>query len=208
MNVLEQFDQERVFYFFEEITKIPHGSGNEKALSDYLVAFAKERNLYYIQDEAYNVCIKKNGALGCENGKTVILQGHIDMVCEKNSDVIHDFIKEPLDIYVENGFIHARGTTLGADNGIAVAYMLALLDSNTIPHPPLEGVFTVDEEVGMKGAFQLDTSILEGKWFLNMDTEEEGVLLSGCAGVEEHVWICLWFVCQMRGRVTKFLFVA
>lgn len=182
MSVLEQFDREQVLYYFEELTKIPHGSGNEKAISDYIVNFAKERGLFYAQDDVCNVCVKKAGTFGLEQSPAIIIQGHLDMVCEKNSGVEHDFQNDPLDIYVENDFIHARGTTLGADNGIAVAYMLALLNGKDLVHPPIEAVFTVEEETGLDGAKTFDTSILEGKMFLNMDTEEEGVLLAGCAG--------------------------
>lgn len=182
MRVLEGLKPEKVFYYFEEISRIPRGSGNEKAISDYIVTFAKDRGLFVHQDNANNVVIKKSGSKGYENSLAVILQGHIDMVCEKNSDVSHDFIKEGLKLHVDGDFVFAEGTTLGADNGIAVAYMLALLDDDTISHPPIECVFTTDEEVGMKGAIALDTSILEGKRLINMDTEEEGKLLVSCCG--------------------------
>ncbi|KAF5069185.1 Cytosol non-specific dipeptidase [anaerobic digester metagenome] len=182
MGKLDGLGGDKVFYYFEEICKIPHGSENEMALSDYIVAFAKDRGLYYRQDESHNVLIKKNGSKGYEEVPPVILQGHIDMVCEKNAGTEMDFLKDPLDIYVEDGFIHARGTTLGGDDGIAVAYMLALLDDNTLKHPPIEALFTVEEEIGMGGARAFVPFDLAGKRLLNMDTEEEGVLLSGCAG--------------------------
>lgn len=182
MNKLDRLGGDQVFYYFEEICKIPHGSGNEMALSNYLVRFAKEHGLYCRQDAQNNVLIKKPGSVGYEEVPPTILQGHIDMVCEKNAGTEIDFLADPIEIYVEDDYIHAKGTTLGADDGIAVAYMLALLDDNTLLHPPIEAIFTVDEEVGMGGARAFETFDVEGKRFINMDTEEEGVLLSGCAG--------------------------
>ncbi len=182
MRKLEGLGGDKIFYYFEEICNIPHGSGNEMALSNYIAAFAKERGLYCRQDDHYNILIKKAGSKGYEEAPPVILQGHIDMVCEKNAGTEIDFLTDAIDIYTEDGFIHARGTTLGADDGIAVAYMLALLDDTTLEHPPIEAIFTVDEEMGMGGARAFDVFDVEGKRFLNMDTEEEGVLLSGCAG--------------------------
>ena len=182
MNVLDHLGCDKVFYYFEAICDIPHGSFHEKALSDYIVAFAKERSLYCRQDERFNVIIKKPGTAGYENSPALIIQGHIDMVCEKNNDTEHDFLTEPLKLYIDGDDIKARGTTLGADNGIAVAYMLALLDANDIEHPPIECVFTVEEEIGMGGATDLDVFDLEGKRFLNMDTEEEGYLMVSCCG--------------------------
>ncbi len=182
MGKLDGLGGDKVFYYFEEICKIPHGSENEMALSNYIVAFAKDRGLYCRQDAHYNVLIKKNGTKEYEDISPVILQGHIDMVCEKNAGTEMDFLKDPLEIYIEDGFIHAKGTTLGGDDGIAVAYMLALLDDQTLEHPPIEAIFTVEEEIGMGGARAFETFDVKGKRFLNMDTEEEGVLLSGCAG--------------------------
>ena len=182
MGKLDGLGGGKVFYFFEEICKIPHGSENERALSDYIVAFAKKRGLYCRQDEHYNVLIKKAGSKGYENAAPIILQGHIDMVCEKNAETELNFLTDPIEIYVDGDFIHAKGTTLGADDGIAVAYMLALLEDDALAHPPIEAIFTVEEETGMGGARAFETFDLEGKRFLNMDTEEEGVLLSGCAG--------------------------
>ncbi|MBQ3568471.1 MAG: aminoacyl-histidine dipeptidase [Anaerotignum sp.] len=182
MNVLDHLGCDKVFYYFEAICDIPHGSFHEKALSDYIVAFAKERGLYCRQDTRYNVVVKKAGTAGYENSPALIIQGHIDMVCEKNADTEHDFLTEPLKLYIDGDDIKARGTTLGADNGIAVAYMLALLDAEHIEHPPLECVFTVEEEIGMGGATDLDAFDLEGRRFLNMDTEEEGYLMVSCCG--------------------------
>lgn len=181
-RILENLEPKAVFRFFEDLTQIPRCSGNEKAVSDYLVNFAKDRNLEVIQDEALNVIIKKPGTRGYENAPTVILQGHMDMVCEKNKDIDHDFSKEPLKLRVEDDFVMATGTTLGADNGIAVAYALAILDSDEIPHPPLEVLITTEEETGMGGANRLDPNNLKGKILINIDSEEEGTLLVSCAG--------------------------
>lgn len=182
MRVLENLQPERVFYHFEEIAKIPHGSGNTKQISDYLVAFAKEHNLEHYQDEINNVIIIKEATEGYENAEAVIIQGHMDMVCEKESDCNIDFEKDGLDLYVEDGFVKARGTTLGGDDGIAVAYGLALLEATDIAHPRLELVITVDEETGMDGAYGIDLSMLKGKKMLNIDSDEEGIFLTSCAG--------------------------
>lgn len=182
MRVLEKLQPERVFYHFEEIAKIPHGSGNTKQISDYLVAFAKEHNLEHYQDEINNVIIIKEASEGYENADAVIIQGHMDMVCEKESDCDIDFEKDGLDLYVEDGFVKARGTTLGGDDGIAVAYGLALLEATDIAHPRLEVVITVDEETGMDGAYGIDLSMLKGKKMLNIDSDEEGIFLTSCAG--------------------------
>jgi dipeptidase D len=173
---------EKFFKFFEEISEIPRGSGNEKGISDYLVKFAKDRNLEAIQDKALNVIIKKPGTPGYENSPTVILQGHMDMVCEKNKDVEHDFTKDPLKLYVENGELKARGTTLGADNGVAVAAALAILDSNDLKHPPLEALMTTGEEIGLLGAAAVDPGNLDGRLLLNLDSGGEGEFLTACAG--------------------------
>ena len=181
-NILKGLEPQSVLNYFEKISQIPRGSGNEKAISDYLCNFAKELNLEYIQDEHLNVIIKKPATEGYENCPGVIIQGHMDMVCEKNKDSNHDFLKDPIQLRVVDDMIYATGTTLGADNGIAVAYGMALLASNTIKHPELEILITTDEEVGMTGAKNLDTSVLTGKYMLNLDSEEEGCILVGCAG--------------------------
>jgi dipeptidase D len=181
-RVLKDLSPDLVFCYFEDITRIPRGSGNEKAISDYLVSFAKKHNLEVIQDEALNVIIKKSGSKGYENAPTVILQGHMDMVCEKNKEVQHNFEKDPLNIRIEGDFIKAAGTTLGADNGIAVAYCLAILSSKDISHPPLEVLITTEEETGMGGASNIKKENLSGKILINIDSEEEGELLSSCAG--------------------------
>lgn len=182
MGVLSNLKPEKVFYYFEELTKIPRGSYNEKAVSDYITGFAKDRGLEVYQDDLYNVVIIKEAASGREEDPAIILQGHIDMVNEKTPDSTHDFEKDPLDIYIDGDYIRAKGTTLGADDGIAVAYMLAILDDESIKAPRLEMVFTVSEEVGMEGAHGVDLSKLKGKQLINIDSEDEGILLAGCAG--------------------------
>ncbi len=182
MSVLENLQPQRVFHYFEEITKIPHGSGNTKEMSDYLVNFAKEHGLRYIQDESNNVILFKPAAKGYENAPTVMLQGHMDMVCEKPPDSSHDFTKDALKLQVEGDFISAQGTTLGGDDGIAVAYGLALLEDETLEHPALEVVITVDEEIGLLGATALNAEPLQAKYLINLDSEEEGYLWAGCAG--------------------------
>lgn len=182
MAVLEELEPQEVFHYFEEISQIPRGTFNTKAISDYCVKFAQDRGLEVIQDELNNVIIKKPGTEGYEESEPVIIQGHVDMVCEKTEVSDHDFMKDPLELYVEDGFVKARDTTLGADDGIAVAIALALLDSDDIPHPPLEAVFTVDEEVGMGGAGGIDLTPLKGKMLINLDSEDEGTIIAGCAG--------------------------
>lgn len=182
MGVLSNLEPVGVFRFFEEICGIPHGSSDTKRISDYLVRFAENRGLRYIQDECNNVIIFKDGTDGYEDSKPVMLQGHMDMVCEKDADCDIDFEKDGLKLRLENEIISADGTTLGGDDGIAVAFALAILDSDDIPHPPLECVFTVDEEIGMLGAAEIDCSPLKSRTMLNLDSEDEGYLLVSCAG--------------------------
>lgn len=182
MSILKDLNPDKVLSFFEELTKIPRCSGNEKGISDYLVLFAQERNLEVVQDDSLNVIIKKPAAMGYENAAPVILQGHMDMVCEKNKDIKHDFDKDPLEIRIDGDYVYASGTTLGADNGIAIAYGLALLDSHDLKHPPIELLVTTGEETGMYGALALDPKHLKGKILLNIDAEEEGIFLVSCAG--------------------------
>ena len=182
MAVLNELEPKEVFRFFEEISAIPRGSRDTKRISDYLVAFAKERDLKVIQDEVNNVIIFQPGTPGYEESEPVILQGHMDMVCEKTSESTHDFENDGLELYVEDGFLKAKDTTLGGDDGVAVAMALALLDSREIPHPPIEAVFTVDEELGMEGAEAIDLTVLKGKKLINLDSEEEKTLTVGCAG--------------------------
>ncbi|MBR3973219.1 MAG: aminoacyl-histidine dipeptidase [Oscillospiraceae bacterium] len=171
-----------VFGFFEEICAIPHGSGNTKAISDYLVNFAKERNLLYVQDELNNVIIFQEGTCGYEDHEPVIIQGHMDMVCEKDASCPLDMAVDGLNVTHDGQYVFAKGTTLGGDDGIAVAYALAILDDTTIPHPPLEVIITVDEETGMYGAAGIDLSDIKGRVLLNIDSEEEGVFTVSCAG--------------------------
>jgi len=182
MNILQNLEPKEVFEYFEAISNIPRGSGNEKEISDYLLNFGKSLGLESIQDEALNVIIKKPGTKGYENAPTVIIQGHMDMVCEKNNGVEHDFEKDPLKLRVVEDYIYATDTTLGADNGIAVAYAMAILASNDISHPPIEVLITTDEETGMSGAMAINKEHIDGKILINLDNEEEGYLLVSCAG--------------------------
>ena len=173
---------EAVFGYFEQLCAIPHGSGNTKPISDFLVAFAKEKGLRYIQDEANNVILFGDATPGYEDHPAVILQGHMDMVCEKDEDCPIDMDTQGLDVTHDGQYVFARGTTLGGDNGIAVAYAMAILADPTIPHPPLEVIITVDEEIGMLGADVIDLSMLQGRILLNLDSEEEGIFTVACAG--------------------------
>ena len=184
MNVvkLAGLEPASVFGYFEEICAIPHGSRNTKAISDYLVDFAKEHNLRYIQDSSNNVIIFQEGTAGYEDHAPVILQGHMDMVCEKDADCTLDMAVDGLDITHDEECVFAKGTTLGGDDGIAIAYALALLADKSIPHPPLEVIITVDEEIGMLGAAAIDLSELNGRTLINLDSEEEGVFTVSCAG--------------------------
>lgn len=181
-RVVESRVADKMFYYFEEIAKIPHGSENEAAIADYIVAFATERGLDCYRDAANNVLIRKGGTAGRENEPVLALQGHTDMVCEKNPDVVHCFETDPLKLVAENGYLRASGTTLGADDGIAVAIMLAILDGESESHPPLECFFTSGEEIGMIGANQFDFSKLTAKRLINLDSECERVVTAGCAG--------------------------
>jgi dipeptidase D len=181
-GILDGLQPEKVFYYFEELSKIPRCSNHEKKVSDFLYHWATAKNLEVIQDEALNILIKKLGTPGYENSPTVILQGHMDMVCEKNLDTVHDFYNDPLTLRVVEDYIYASGTTLGADNGIAVAYAMAILDSSDIPHPPLEVIITTDEENGLTGMEKLDPQQIGGKILINLDSEDEGIFTAGCAG--------------------------
>ncbi len=172
----------KVFYYFGEISKIPHGSGNTEQLALYCMDFAEKHGLKSYRDKYGNVMIFKNGTIGYEESEPVIIQGHLDMVCEKNSDCIMDMEKESVKIVTDGEYMWADGTTLGGDDGIAVAYALALLESDDIPHPPLEVLLTSDEEIGLRGANALDASRLKGRRLINIDSEEEGVFTVSCAG--------------------------
>lgn len=167
---------------FVELTKIPRPSKKETLVVEFMKKWAKELNLEIIVDEVENVIIRKPATPGYENRKTVILQGHLDMVPQKNSDKVHDFEKDPITAWIDGDWVKADGTTLGADNGIGVALAMAILESKDIPHPPIEALFTVDEETGMTGAFGLKPGILKGDILINLDSEEEGALCIGCAG--------------------------
>ena len=182
MNKLAGLKPEGVFKYFEELCAIPHGSGNTKQISDYLVNFAKEQGLHYIQDELNDVIIFGEGTCGYEDHEPVIIQGHMDMVCEKDADCPIDMDHEGLDITHDGQWVYAKGTTLGGDDGIAVAMGLALLADKTIAHPPIELVVTVDEETGMDGAAGIDLSMLKGRKMLNIDSDVEGVFTVSCAG--------------------------
>lgn len=182
MGILGNLEPKEVFCFFEEICKIPHGSGNIDAISNYLKEFAESRGLFCIQDKVKNIIIVKEATDGYEKEEPVIIQGHMDMVAVKKPDCDIDMKKEGLRLSIEGDKIYADGTSLGGDDGIAVAYALALLDSKDIPHPRLEVVITVDEEVGMDGAIAIDLSMLKGKRLLNLDSEEEGIFWASCAG--------------------------
>ena len=175
-------EPKNVFKYFKEISRIPHGSENMQAIANYCVEFANKHNLKSVKDSANNVIIYKNATEGYEDAQTVILQGHLDMVCQKADGYEIDFDKDPLKLYVDGDFLKAEKTTLGADNGIAVAMIMAILESDDIPHPALEAVFTTDEEIGMVGALALDTSLLKGKKMLNLDSEEDDTLTVSCAG--------------------------
>ncbi len=171
-----------VFQYFKEISKIPRGSGNNQGISDYLVSFAQEHDLEYIQDNSLNVIIKKPATPGYENCPALILQGHMDMVCEKTADSNHDFETDGLSLQVDGDYLYAKNTTLGGDDGVALAYSLAILADDAIIHPDLEVVITTDEEIGLLGATALDASSLKGKYMINIDSEAEDEILASCAG--------------------------
>ena len=178
--VVKGYEPQAVFEIFEDICAIPHGSGNEKGVADYITEYAQKRGLFIYRDEKDNVLVRKNATKGYEDTPAILLQAHTDMVCEKNSDSNHDFLKDGLKLSVKDGFIWADGTTLGADNGIAVAMMLALLDTNE--HPTLECLFTVEEETGLFGAQAFDCSGITAKRMINLDSEEDWQITAGCAG--------------------------
>ena len=181
-STIEQLNPDRVFYFFAKICNIPHPSKKEALLTSYLLNFARERNLVSMVDEVGNVLIRKPAFIGYEHLIPVVLQSHLDMVCEKNSNTQHNFDTDPIIPFVDGDWVKAKGTTLGADDGIGIAAQLAILDSRNIPHGPVECLFTVDEETGLTGAFGLKPGFLEGKILLNLDSEDEGQIFIGCAG--------------------------
>jgi dipeptidase D len=179
---LENLKPQSVFRKFEQLSAIPRGSGNERQAAEWICAFAKDRGLWAHMDERDNVIVRKPGSYGLEGRPAVILQAHIDMVCEKTEGSSHDFLKDGIKLIVDGDFIKASETTLGADNGIGAAMILALLESSDIAHPPLEALFTSDEETGMTGAHGLDGSLLAGRRLINLDSEDEGVFCASCAG--------------------------
>ena len=182
MTKLSNLEPKNVFKYFEEISAVPRGSGHTDKISNYCVDFAKEHNFRCIREDIGNIIIFKEGTSGRENEEPVILQGHLDMVWEKEEGSTFDFENTGIDLLIEGDYLTANGTTLGGDDGIAIAICLAILDSNSISHPPLEVVFTVNEETGMDGARAIDTSVLKGKRMINLDSESESVLWVSCAG--------------------------
>ncbi len=182
MRVLEQIEPREVMYFFEELSRRHRCSRHEKQATDYLADFAEQRGLEFHRDELQNIIVKKPGTPGYESAPTVILHGHIDMVCKLDEGVVHDFATEGVKLEVDGDFIRAKGTTLGADNGLGIAYMLTLLDSKDIPHPPLECVMTVMEEMGKVGGDNVDLKLLSGKRMIDFNWIEEKQLLAGCSG--------------------------
>ena len=206
MKQLAQLQPESVFRYFEEIAAIPHGSQNMKAISAYCLKFAKEHKLKAQQDEAGNVIIWKDGTAGQKEQAPIILQGHLDMVCQKTEDSTFDFAQDGLQLFVDGDFLKAKDTTLGADNGIAVAMILSILADETISHPPIEAVFTTDEEIGMIGAGKLDFTKLKGRRMINLDDEEQDVLTVSCAGGSNfHVNLKLKRKTVKGTKVTLFL---
>ena len=182
MDRLSGISPKKVFEYFEQICAIPHGSYNSDKISDFCVEFAKKHSLKYIKDESNNVIIFKDGTEGYENSEPVILQGHTDMVCQKEEGYEIDFETDGISPYIDGDFIKAEGTTLGADNGIAVAMILSILESDNISHPPIEAIFTSNEEVGLLGAMALSVDSIKGKKMINIDSEDPGVVTVSCAG--------------------------
>ena len=201
--VTEGLEPRRVLELFEEISAIPRASGNEAAIAAWIEKFAKERGCFCLKDKSNNVFVRVPASAGREHEAAVLLQGHTDMVCEKNSDTEHDFSSEGLKLYIEDGWLRARGTTLGGDDGAAVAIMLAVIDGCLESHPTVECLFTTDEEVGLLGAGSFDYSVITAKSMINLDSEEEGAVIVGCAGgVRSDVEIPIKFQ-PVRGEVLK-----
>jgi dipeptidase D len=182
MNLLPDLNSSAIWKYFEEITQIPRPSKHEERIIDYLIEFAGKHNLACKKDPIGNVLISKPASCGKENGEVFVLQSHVDMVCEKNAGVSHDFLNDPIKPYIDGEWVKATGTTLGADDGIGMAAMLAVLSDTTLIHGPLECLFTVDEETGLTGAFELQDGFFTGKTLINLDSEDEGELYIGCAG--------------------------
>ena len=184
MDSLKEYDYKNVLKYFTDLCAIPHGSGNVKEISDFLLDFAKKQGVSAYQDEALNVCAFLPATAGYEDKPTLMLQGHMDMVCEKDAESSHDFKTDPLDLFLENGWLGARGTTLGGDDGAAVAIMMAMMADKEFSHPAMELVITTDEETGMDGAKALDLTHFKAKYLVNLDSEAEGIYTCGCAGGE------------------------
>ena len=179
---MRNLQPQKLWNFFYQITQIPRPSKKEEKILAYLVNFAKSRNLPFAQDNSGNLLIKKPATVGYESQPTVILQAHVDMVCEKNADSTHNFDTDPIEAYVDSDWVKAKGTTLGADNGVGIAMMLAILDSDDLKHPALECLFTIDEETGLTGAYGLAKDFLSGSILINLDSEDDGEVFIGCAG--------------------------
>jgi dipeptidase D len=182
MSNITNLEPKVLWKYFHDITQIPHPSKNEKKLAEYVARFGKDHGLDTMIDKVGNVIIRKPATKGMENRKTIILQGHLDMVPQKNSDKTHDFTKDPIETVIDGEWVKANGTTLGSDNGIGVASILAVLASKELVHGPLEALFTIDEETGMAGVFGLEKGVLKGEILMNLDSEDEGELYVGCAG--------------------------
>ena len=182
MKGIDSLKPVEIWKYFNEILEIPRPSKKEEKIIAYLLTFADKHKLDAKQDEAGNLVISKPATKGMEKSASIILQSHVDMVCEKNSDVVHDFSKDPINAYIDGDWVKARGTTLGADDGIGIAAQLAILASNSIKHGPIECLFTVDEETGLTGAFDLKPNFFSSKILLNLDSEDEGEIFIGCAG--------------------------
>jgi dipeptidase D len=202
MDNIRDLEPKGIWGYFSEITKVPRPSKHEGAMVEYLEGFAKKQNLSFKKDKAGNVLISKPAGKGLENRSVIVLQGHLDMVCEKNSDSNHNFLTDPIKAYIDGDWIKATGTTLGADDGIGIAAMMALLADNTIAHGPLECLFTIDEETGLTGAFDLEPGFITGKTLINLDSEDEGEIFIGCAGGKDTVaYFPIHYVpCAHNGR--------
>lgn len=182
MQNIDNLEPKSVFGYFKEISEIPHGSGNMEKISEYCMEFAKKHSLKALRDDANNVIVYKSASKGYENAEPIILQGHLDMVCQKDGSINIDFEKDGIEIYIDGDYLKAKGTTLGADNGIAVAMIMSVLERDDIAHPPIEAVFTTDEEIGMVGALQLSMDNLKSKRMINIDSEDAEVVTVSCAG--------------------------
>lgn len=180
--MLAPLTHEKIWFYFEQILSIPRASKKEDKIANYIIQFAREHNLLHKTDKAGNIVIEKKASKGFEDKPTIVLQSHLDMVCEKNSDATHNWDSDPINAYIDGNWVKAKGTTLGADDGIGIAAQLAILSSDNISHGPIECLFTVDEETGLTGAFELEPGFFNGKILLNLDSEDEGILFIGCAG--------------------------